>query len=290
MEKELAAGATYDQLLVESYKNLNKTFVPKQQQDIALDDTTLQLQKNLTRNNLRMVGFSDGLINQIVQLIIDKDGDLINFNKYFNTFKSAVQGIKISNIDDFTKVWNQFKSQNLGTELRQEPDITVNTNNSITDMENMSSEELDKLFRAALEFKEGKKIDKITSIQYHLTSGELSQKLTLINKESIISFIPMPRDNYTKELLVRINNVKIRYIYSAFNPSSNMKNLRVKWNGPRFSNENSSQTDIKTYTDSGTPSYAYPYIAMLGPSQYVSLLEGSGLSKSFLKKKYRTMT
>lgn len=230
--KELQAGTDYENLLKQAYKNVSlKEVIPKQQEDILNLDDRLRLQQNLTRSNLStIIQGQPILINEILQYISDTDGDYIQFNKYFSTFKNALGSFKIRKLDDFAKIWNTFKTQQLGQQLVQMPEITITGINTISDLEKLSSEELDALFREAILKKEGKPVEEVNKIQYKTASGADSNALMLKNKEGIIEFDPVPHDNTIKDKQTKINNVKIRYIYHANNPSIKIRGLKVKWN------------------------------------------------------------
>mgnify|MGYP000585461469 CR=1 FL=1 len=233
--KELQDAKKYEDLLNSDYRKLSlKEVIPRQQEEVITFEKDSELQQNLTRNNLKSVfRNSPGLINEIVQYITNVDGDLINFNKYFNTFKNAISGIKINNITEFENVWQQFKIQQLGQQLNPTPPTTVIFGtNDIKQLEKMTTEEIDDLFRAYVEKATGKNIEEVESIQYPLLNGKLSSSLKLINKEkgNIIKFSPEPKDTTIKgDVLARENNAKIRYIYKVSNPDLIIKNLKVKW-------------------------------------------------------------
>lgn len=232
--KELQAGTDYENLLKQAYKNVSlKEVIPKQQEDILNLDDRLRLQQNLTRSNLStIIQGQPILINEILQYISDTDGDYVQFNKYFTTFKNALGSFKIRKLDDFAKIWSTFKTQQLGQQLVQLPEIILTGINTISDLEKLSNEELDNLFREAILKKEGKPVNEVTKIQYPTKTGPLSNALVLKNKEGIIEFDRIPTDNTTKDKQTKINNVKIRYIYYANNPSVSMRGLNVKWQKP----------------------------------------------------------
>lgn len=257
--KELQAGTDYENLLKQAYKNVSlKEVIPKQQEDILNLDDRLRLQQNLTRSNLStIIQGQPILINEILQYISDTDGDYIQFNKYFTTFKNAIGSFKIRKLDDFAKIWNTFKTQQLGQQLVQLPEITITgLNNTIPELEKLSSEEIDALFRKAIIKKEGKPVEEVNKIQYPTKSGTLSSSLMLKNKGGIIEFDPVPTDNTIKDKQTKINNVKIRYIYRADNPSISMRGLNVKWQKPEATTTETSMSTtiavpIKSVSGSG---------------------------------------
>lgn len=245
---ELKAGATYEDLLNKAYKSISlKEIIPQQQEQLTelqtvIDTKTgqpkivinpLQIQKNITKSNLNtFIKGKPALINEIIEYIISEDGDLVEFNKYFQTFKRAISGIRLTNLDEFKAIWTQFKLQQLGKELTPSPQITISPLiANITELQKMSSSELDQLFRETILKKEGKSIDEVNTITYRLIRG-ISTPLTLLNKTGIIEFKEPLKDSNVKGKMAQINNAKIKYIYGWNNPNVNMKDLKIKWTGP----------------------------------------------------------
>lgn len=235
MLSELKAGSDYESLLRQEFKRVSqKEMIPKQQEEMFNIEDNLRLQQNLTKGNLSsIITGAPALVNTIIQEIINTDGDLIQFNKYFSTFRNALGPIKIRSLDDFNKLWTQFKTQQLGQQLVPTPEVIISTSlENVSDLEKMSTEDIDTLFRQAIEKKTGKNVSEINSIQYPLANGTLSNSLTLVKDGTIIQFDPVPTDNTEKSVQARINNVKLRYIYKAFNPNVSMAKVRIRWQKP----------------------------------------------------------
>jgi hypothetical protein len=233
-ENELRAGADYDKFIETAFKHISqKEIVPRridlpEEIDAATDE--YRLQANIARENLRtIIRGQPALINLIIEEL-KANNDLNSFNKYFNTFKKAVG--RITSITSFIRDWNLFQKEEIGQQLELIPEVTIKGIETISDMEKMSSQELDKLFREAVEKKEGKDISLVKGIQYVKSDNTLSNTLMLKNKDGIIEFDPIPTDTSVKDKQAKINNVKIRYIYKANNPNMNMRGLKVRWQPP----------------------------------------------------------
>lgn len=232
--KELSDAAAYERLLGDAYKKVSlKEVIPlKQQEEFNFEDD-LKLQQNLTKNNLNTLFQNQpALVNQIIQYIIDTDGDLVEFNKYFNTFKTSIAGIRIRSIEDFQKVWNQFKSQRLGIELAITPEVIFQPNTlTIPELERKTNEELDNLFKQALVNAEKKPLSEIKNFRYQ-TKTSLSKLINIKPMtDGTLTLDPIPTESNAKTDLQRINTAKIRYIYKANNPNASMR-INVLWREP----------------------------------------------------------
>lgn len=232
---ELEDGAEYEKYIETAFKKVSKKeTIPATQIDI-IDTSSDRLQNNITKSNLKeIITGGPALIGQIADEIRSVDGDFIEFNKYFPTFKKALP-YKIKNIEQFRSDWTLFKEQQLGRNLSPNTIYETPINEEdITDLENMSNEDLDKKFREVLVVREKKTVDNIQFIRYNTSKGALSKPLELINKDGIISFKPIPMDSSITgkgNEIIRINNAKIRYIYGVTNPYANTTTLKVRWNG-----------------------------------------------------------
>jgi hypothetical protein len=247
--QELSNAAAYERLLNDAYKKVSlKETVPVKQQEAFDFEEQLNLQQNLTKNNLKQLfPNQEGLINQIIQYIIETDGDLVEFNKYFPTFKLAVAGIRIKSFEDFQNIWNQFKSQRLGAELAITPEIKISSNIlSLNDLETMPSKDLDDLFRQSLIKTEKKSLDLIKSFRYITFTNQLSKETPLKEKEGLLWFDP-PDVKETKGFSekVKVNTAKVRYIYKTMNPQVSMR-IAIQWKGPVRTKEFASQAGSTT--------------------------------------------
>lgn len=236
--KELQDGSTYEKFLETEFALIpkKKSILPQQEEQINRTDI-LRLQVNLTKNNLKELGIGPGLITQIVEDLKLVEGDLLEFNKYFPTFKSATSNNKIKSLTDFRTEWSLFKDQRIGKEIQQitSPlNITLPIQKGYTEneLEQLTSEELDKLFRLHIMEDYRTTVDEIRTIKYVTSKGTLSKDdIILYNKDSIITF--SSKGTSRGDLPINYNNIKIRYIYKKLHPTS--KPLKdVKWTGPQL--------------------------------------------------------
>lgn len=237
--KELQAGANYEKFLETEFAMIpkKKSILLPQEEQVNRTDT-LRLQVNITKNNLKELDIGPGLITQIVEDLKLVEGDLLEFNKYFPTFKSATSNNKIKSLADFRTEWSLFKDQQIGRELQ--PYNTINTitpevKYTRTELENLNSEELDKLFKLYLTLEYKRPIDEIREFRYKTVKNELSAPVEIINKYSIITFGKGSRRGDTPK---GYNELKIKYIYQrmypSFNPVRSKDLTNLEWKGPQL--------------------------------------------------------
>lgn len=269
IQKELQDSAKYEKYIDTEFKNRIVTPTVVQQQ-LTVPDLTDEdrLQNNIARENLKSINTGPGLITEII-LYLNDNGTVTDFNKYFPIFSKSINYRQLRNIDEFKKEWTLFESQKIGKKLSPGTTTSIFTLDDSTkytqdDLERMSTEKLDSLFRMYLMKEYKKPIDDIDSFTYKTTKGTPSQPIKINNKEGIIklgSNVKVMDNNPEKSY----NEVKLRYVYQQMNPDSkSLKN--VFWKGSSFG------------SPSGSPS----------GSPATTAVTGSGLNTSGLKTGVKT--
>lgn len=232
--KELKASALYERQVEDAFRQAQlKEVIPTKQEELLKISGTqelepLQLQRNITKQLLESLSppLGIGLINQIIEYIIQDEGNLINFNKFFPSFRTAIKGISFNDIETFKRIYQQFRGQQIGQKLQQQQVSVRLPTMSIQELNKLPRKELNELFKQSLLNATGKKLADIKTITYIKPNGDESDPIELqnINSDDIKLKIK-GRANY--------NNIKIRYIFHEQNPELSMAgDLGVKWTGP----------------------------------------------------------
>ena len=243
MIKELEDAAKYERYINTAFHNSAKEKIPIPQEEISREVDDLRLQVNLAKNNLKEItNNSPALINAIVEELKIEEGDLTEFNKYFTTFKKVISNKKLKDLKQFRDDWALFKDQDLGFALTKKFEIPVMVESKDIKgwkkynkemLQKTSTEELDNLFREAVEFNEKKSIDDVEYIKYKTSQNNLSKPYKLINKDTIITFDPPLTGSPKMSKEEKDNNVKIRYILHTAEPLSSTRNLKIQWIGDK---------------------------------------------------------
>ena len=246
-KEELKAGSEYEQYLVTEFKNIKKPLPTKQEEIVNFEDPE-RLQSNIARGILKDITTGPGLINEIIKYLSDND-ELTMFDKYGSIFKKAVNR-KLKNLDEFMKEWQLFLSQNIGSQLIGKVTTNIytdmdNTRYKKTQLEKMTTEKIDSLFRQYVTRVQNKPIDDIEGIKYTTSGGAQSGTHRILNKEGIIQFGKNTRVLKGSTPEKTYNEVKIRYIYQYLYPESpSLKDL--SWTGPKITTESSTVTSPTT--------------------------------------------
>ena len=248
-KEELKAGSEYEQYLVTEFKNIKKPLPTRQEEIVNFEDPE-RLQSNIARSILKDITTGPGLINEIIKYLSDND-DLTMFDKYGSIFKKAVNR-KLKSLDEFMTEWKLFLSQNIGSQL-----LGKVTTNIYTDMDNtkytkeqlqeMSTEKIDSLFRQYVTRVQNKPIDDIEGIKYITSEGKQSEAMhKILNKEGIIQFGKNTIITKKSTPEKTYNEVKIRYIYQYLYPESPSFGKNISWTGPKITTESSTVTSPTT--------------------------------------------
>lgn len=250
--QELRAASDYENIINTAFKQLKKQVIPmgieqsniiykEEDEPELLDKDPLILQKNIADTNLKKIIDGPSLINVIKEQLTNKN-EISDFNKNFNIFQKAIGSKKIRNINTFDFFWNEFQKQQLGKELT--PDIfqpediqniigLVPSTQRVNELEKLSNETLNDIFKKSLEEHYNKSLDKIINFQYPLKKPKLELSNTIKLDKSDLNNITFSlagvKEGNTKEQ--KINNIKIRFIiYNEF-PKTNFKLLNTNWVG-----------------------------------------------------------
>lgn len=252
MLKELSDAAKYDKLVDMAQKERVELMgieqvlpaVPEGPEEVITSEKS-RLLTDLVKSNLKEIVIGPSLINTITDYLKSNE-DLINFNKFFPTFKRIVGIKKIRSLDRFTKDWELFKSQNLGVELATplqlvESKTVDDKSKMIKSLNTEPIESIEEKFRKSLELHYKKPFIEIDSFEYPLMtlkSGKISlTKTDIINrKPDEISLIKI-RGGATQK---KTTDIKIKTILYYNNPTlfDNTPKLgidilkKVDWEGP----------------------------------------------------------
>lgn len=235
MINELTSASKYEQLLQQEYDKLKKNIIPRAAELPTETDAQI-LEINLAKNKALEIA-SPSLADQIVNDLKMVESEILNYVKYADLFKAALGGKKLQSIQQFRDNWDLFKKQEIGKKLEIVPEVVINPEEiiltgTIAGLQSASTESLDRTFRNAIKKMTGKDVANVNIIEYPKYNGDMSV-MTLKNKDSIITFDPIPTDPKVKDIMTRVNNVKIRYIYYSQDPKDKKrkKNVKVQWVG-----------------------------------------------------------
>lgn len=236
--KELQAGANYEKFLETEFALIpkKKSILLPQPETVERSTDTLRLQTNIAKNNLKELGIGPGLVNEIIEELKLVSGDLSEFNKYFPTFKKSTSSMSIKNIKDFKDDWDLFKNQRIGIEIQQittPASLTLlqERKYTIEELQSMSTQDIDQLFRTYLMTEKKTTIDNIDTFKYMKSGNQMSGEMKLYNKGTIITLTGTGIKKGDTPAI--FNPIKIKYIYTQMYPDS--KPLKkVDWEGPKI--------------------------------------------------------
>jgi hypothetical protein len=225
IKQQLQNSANYEKYIDTEFKNRVIREDQPQQQQLPVIDTTDEnrLQANIARENLKTLNLGPGLINEIITYV-NNNSSISDLNKYFPLFSKAINYRQLRDLQEFITEWQLFESQRIGQKLSPTPPTVLNVIEDKTlykkeDLEGMTTQKLDLLFRMHLMKEKKKPIDDISTFTYKKADGGVSALLKINNVDGIISFTGAGARKVKDKTLEQINNeIKIRYIYSQMYP------------------------------------------------------------------------